>query len=93
MMLEAVKFVIGCVFVVVGRWLYARPHRVIPQSMMEAHPKSRDDLSRFVALLFVFVGCGSAGFALFEIAPSLGQLILVLGFASAITWMTFRKRG
>ena len=87
-----VWFVMGCLFVVVGRWLYARPNRVIPQSMMETHPKSRDDLSRFVALLFVFVGCASAGFALLEIAPAPGQIILVIGFAFTVAWITFRKR-
>jgi hypothetical protein len=91
-MSQVAAFVLGCVFVVVGRWLYAHPDRLAPQWWLGAKSKSSNDLARFLGILFVFVGSASAGFSLFgAVLGGLGEVILALGCATAFTWFTFRK--
>lgn len=91
-MSQIAAFVLGCVFVVVGRWLYAHPHRLAPQWWLGAKSKSSRDFARFLGILFVFVGSASAGFSLFgTVLGGVGEVILALGCATVVTWLTFRR--
>lgn len=88
-MSQVAAFVLGCVFVVVGRWLYVHPNRLAPQSRLGA--KSSGDLARFVGVLFVFAGSASAGFALLgTVLGGVSEVILAIGCATVVTWFTFR---
>lgn len=91
-MSQFAAFVLGCVFVVVGRWLYAHPDRLAPQWWLGANSKSSSDLARFLGILFVFVGSASAGFSVLgTVLGGVGEVILALGCATAVTWVTFRR--
>jgi hypothetical protein len=91
---SVVVFFVGCSFFILGRWLYAHPDRVVPHWSLGAGSKVSNDFGRFMGILFVWVGCGSALFSLQleAVVGGLGTLILALGGASIITWLTFRKR-
>ena len=91
-MSQVAAFVLGCLFVVLGRWLYAHPDRLAPQWWLGAKSKSSTDLARFLGILFVFVGSASAGFSLIgTVLGGVGEVILALGCATLLTWFTFRK--
>jgi hypothetical protein len=88
---KIIVFILGCVFIVFGRWLYANPRILAPSWWLGANSGMMRDLSRFMGIAFVFVGAASATFSI--AAVFLGeflQFILALVCASAVTWVSFR---
>jgi uncharacterized membrane protein len=86
-----IVFILGCLFILFGKWLYANPRILAPSWWAGANPGRMKDFSRFLGVAFVFAGAASATFSI--AAVFLGgfvQFILALVCASTVTWVSFR---
>lgn len=83
----------GCLFVVIGRWLYKHPRKLAPASF-SGNAVFLNDVGRFVGILMTFVGASAALFAMSDrFLPAALAMPLVLGLSSVLTWLCFRSKG
>ena len=83
---------LGCLFVVAGRWLYKHPQKLAPASF-GGNAVVLTDLGRFMGILLTFVGACAVLFAISDrFLTGVLEVPLVLGLSSVLIWLCFRSK-
>jgi hypothetical protein len=90
---KVVVVLMGFLFVVFGRWLYANPQRLFPAYLPGANSTAMLDLARFLGILAVFVGGSSLMFSLLGMfMDGFLEVIIALPVSFVFTWFCFRSQ-
>ena len=90
-MSKILVFILACIFIAVGTWLYRNPRKLTPSWWLGANSGAQKDLAKFLGIAMVFVGTANLIFCIAGIlVGEFTQVILALLGAPTITWMFFR---
>jgi hypothetical protein len=86
-------FLLGILFIVLGRALHSRPQWLFPDYWPLAST-TKNDFAKFMSISLVFVGSAAALFQLAELMPvkTFVPTVLVLPSSFLLTWLCFRSK-